>query len=652
MNLLRCVLLCMMGCAVGVVHAALPENNSHVPGIHAIGNGELCVYGRQSDILQIFGSPYSSPAMFEMSLEGDYQVSSQRESQTAIWNHTIAQGTTPVAYHTDFLTVTGRSFIRRVRAEQPLNYRIRIKLEDRYAPYDRFITVKQDLRPIKLKGLNQSYRISLAPGIPFYSSYKAPVGYEYQLLTTGSVALQSDSEDNKTLVLSITPGEGALYVIAGPTESELLTHIIAVTTGSLHAQLKKSESSWKKYSGEQNHFTAENLPESQRPSFQQAVDDIGVLIKSQQGRSGSVLAGIVYHMGYVRDQYGVSRALLALGHHTEARDMLDFYYNVWKDNGYIKNAQAIGYPKIFHRHENDESEITGYLVVQAFDYYQKTKDLAFLKRILPMLEWATQAQRRNLIDGMLPFNGDETYIAGGVVPRKVMYHGSAEATLLFIEGSERLLDFVKKNALWNDDQIASLEGEVSVCCSRYRDNFFRDGALYLNNPEREQKVTYPATRPGVCLYPGHVDYFTETFHYKGCLYFCKDCMAKEHDGVEIPPVELFRIPSASLFPLYINAQLFTDQEKRTLLDQVVDQYRKTGRISSQDRILGYDYGMFLYALAECDDPLAGEIYDKMMAQRDGAGAWVEYYVDGEPSGCRCRPWESGINIEAAIEYAD
>jgi hypothetical protein len=31
---------------------------------------------------------------------------------------------------------------------------------------------------------------------------------------------------------------------------------------------------------------------------------------------------------------------------------------------------------------------------------------------------------------------------------------------------------------------------------------------------------------------------------------------------------------------------------------------------------------------------------------------VEYYKDGVPSGTLCRPWESAINIEAAIEYAE
>ena len=255
--------------------------------------------------------------------------------------------------------------------------------------------------------------------------------------------------------------------------------------------------------------------------------------------------------------------------------------------------------------------------MQAFDYFRKTNDAAFLERILPMLEWATQAQQRNLIDGMLPFNGDETYIAGGVVPRKVMYHGSAEATLLFIEGSSRLLDFVRTRSLWNEDRIAALERDVRQCSDRYRDNFYRDGKLFINNPQREAKVSYPATRPGVCLHPDHFDYFTETY----------------------------------LFPIHINAQLLSDSEKRALLDEVVALYRKTGKISSQDRILGYDFGMFLYALADCGDPLAADVYDRMMALRDDSGAWVEYYVDGQPSGCRCRPWESGINIEAAIKYA-
>jgi hypothetical protein len=41
----------------------------------------------------------------------------------------------------------------------------------------------------------------------------------------------------------------------------------------------------------------------------------------------------------------------------------------------------------------------------------------------------------------------------------------------------------------------------------------------------------------------------------------------------------------------------------------------------------------------------------MMDVRDAAGAWVEYYRDDAPVGCPCRPYESGINLEAALRYA-
>lgn len=637
----------------GPVRSTAGDGNGRVPGVHAIGNGALCVYGKGADVLQIFGPPYSSPSMLGIQLTDDgYRIESSRIPETAVWEHRMIGSSETEALLTDFISDAGCSFVRCIEARSPVRFRVGVCMEDRYAPYAQDITVKADDRlSDQYKGVTSSYRVSIVPGVPFYSNYKSPKGYEYQILTTGSASLQPDPDDPKQLVLEMTSGEGALYVVAGPSASELKQHVEVALGTSLNSQLKKCEKGWESYSAEQTKFRVDRLTGERLQEFNRAVDDIGVLIRSQQGIQGGVLAGIVYHMAYVRDQYGVFRGLLAMGHEAEARKILEFYFGIWQEFGYTKNAQAIGYSGIFHRHENDESEITGYLVVQAFDYYRKTGDAAFIKRILPMLEWATQAQQRNLIDGMMPFNGDETYIAGGVVPRKVMYHGSAEATLLFVEGSNRLLDFVKEQDLWNETRVADLEQDVAECSSRYRDNFFQEGLLWINNPEREKKVVYPETRPGVCLYPGHVDYFPETFHFKGSLYFCEACMKRDTTGIELPTVERFNIPSANLFPIYIDAQLLTDQEKQDLLEQVVDRYRSTGRISTQDRILGYDYGMFLYALTRYDHPLAGEVYDKMMALRDSAGAWVEYYVDGVPSGCPCRPWESGINIEAAIAYA-
>ena len=107
----------------------------------------------------------------------------------------------------------------------------------------------------------------------------------------------------------------------------------------------------------------------------------------------------------------------------------------------------------FHIHENDNVEITGYLIIQAFDYYNASQDKDFLIRIMPMLEWAWFAQVEELKENMLPFNGDETYVAGGILPRTVLCEGSAESTLLFLTAGERLLKFVGKGGLWGSPML-------------------------------------------------------------------------------------------------------------------------------------------------------------------------------------------------------
>jgi hypothetical protein len=42
------------------------------------------------------------------------------------------------------------------------------------------------------------------------------------------------------------------------------------------------------------------------------------------------------------------------------------------------------------------------------------------------------------------------------------------------------------------------------------------------------------------------------------------------------------------------------------------------------------------------------ISGRAMVESATHSAWVEYYEDGKPFNTRCRPWESGINLEAAI----
>jgi hypothetical protein len=154
-------------------------------------------------------------------------------------------------------------------------------------------------------------------------------------------------------------------------------------------------------------------------------------------------------------------------------------------------------------------------------------------------------------------------------------------------------------------------------------------------------------------YPGHGGYCGILKHYKGSLYFCKECFGKADQQLTPEAPEEFYLPSVYLMPIYIGSTLFSRQEKESMLNELVTRYQETGQITisqQDDRLLGYDYGLFLYALTEFNHPLAGEIYSKMMDLRDESGTWSEYYQKDIPSGCRYRPWESGINMEAAINY--
>ncbi|GGC16988.1 hypothetical protein GCM10011386_06020 [Parapedobacter defluvii] len=304
-------------------------------------------------------------------------------------------------------------------------------------------------------------------------------------------------------------------------------------------------------------------------------------------------------------------------------------------------------------------EFTGYLIIQAFNYLEETGDDAFVKEIFPMLNWAWQVQAEELIQGMLPFNGDETYVAGGILPREALCDGSAEATLLFINASEDLLAWSKDKQMWNEKEMTLAEQILTDTKDRYRRNFISEGRLQTNNPDRMEGQEYPLFRHGVCEQIGRVEgceVFGWTQKTQTNRYLCANCFAKS----SLPAVRsnVYFIPSVTLTPCYINDSFLDGNLTSRFVEELASDYIKTGRFPSQQqgtgqyKILGYDYGFFLYALTQINHQLRYKIYEEMMEAIDKTGAWVEYYMEGKPNGTFCRPWESAINIEAAILFAE
>ena len=511
----------------------------------------------------------------------------------------------------------------------------------------------------------------------FYHVYPYPLAVNHQVAWRGPVTLTRQGDH--VYDLECGPGECLLFFVGGVDYPQVIANTETALGSSFELLLEMTRKWWQAFTSSRTDFEA-RLPQAlhpagcsktsphtqpgarkpQRERLLQAVDDTAVLIKTQQAAEGAVLAGHNYHMGYVRDQYGVARGLLAMGHIQEARRILEFYWGIWQRYGRLHNAQAAGVEGAFHVHENDEVEITGYLVRQAFDLLAASSDQDFTRDIFTMLNWAWQAQKKHLVDGMLPFNGDETYVAGGILPRHTLNDGSAEATLLFIDSGEKLLDWVQQRGLWPAEEIGQERSVLAAVRQRYRQNFWKNGRLVTNNPARAAAASLPRFRHGVCekcQAEGRFHGIVWTERNAAGRYLCPECLVSAPFPLAAP--RIYVLQSVSLTPLYFASSLFAAHELAPVVEEIAARYQRTGRLPSRPEedapgegalAVGYDYGFLLYALTELGHPMAGELYEKTLSLVDPVGAWVEYYRDHRPWGTRYRPWESAVNLEALLHY--
>ncbi len=614
-----------------------------ISDITCLGNGKMAVYEHKADILQVFGPPYSAPSVMELRLDKEIEVVSKRDINTAIWHHTLMRNNRKIGEIVDFVVDDLPCFIRKIDISEPIIMTLK------KPAISSWINNKASYPQSSIAGATLS---KTPAGSYVYATYPTAVEAYHQLLLKGSCSLSDKSGEQYSI--TCLPGKSVLTVVGGPSYAECITNtknILLKDPVELQEQTRKW---WLEFSSRRIDFSKTipaNLP--QRDKLIQTIDDVAVLIKTQQSTEGAVLAGHNYHLGYVRDQYGVSRGLLKLGYYSEAKAILEFYWKIWKKEGLLHNAQGIGM-NAFHIHENDEVEQTGYLIQQAFDYLRKTNDNAFVKKIFPMLVWAWESQKKHLIKNMLPFNGDETYVAGGILPRSALFDGSAEATMLFITGGEQFLNWIQKNKLWTTAKIVENRKVLLQTKDSYGENFIEGSMLLTNNPNRMKGEKYPDFRHGVCeslVQPCEV--FSWTQRTETNRYLCPLCFTTKTLPASIP--EKYFLQSVSLTPLYINATVIPEAKLKGFVRDIISSYKKTGKLPSRpdgNSTVGYDFGLFLYSLSLFNEPLKDEIYTKMLGVLDNTGAWVEYYDNNKPMGTRYRPWESAINLEAAIVYAE
>ena len=618
--------------------------------IHCLGNGKLCVYEQGPNLVQVFGPPYSGTAFFKLWLEMDTAVEthSTRQPGAAIWTHQVTASGRAAGQITDLVDAELPVLVRRMELSAALRFRLVVEEP-----------VKIVENGASLANCDGGLLLEVPAGKYYYHIYPFPTVLYHQIAWRGPVTLTKVGPASYDITAG--PGLCEFFFAGGPDYPETVTHAEAALAEPFAGLLARTQRAWAAFTGAGRNFDALLPPDlPQRAHLLQTIDDVAVLIKSQQSQEGGILAGHNYHMAYVRDQYGTSRALLALGHIAEARAVLEFYWRIWQRYGLIHNGQAVKWEGVFHVHENDEVELTGYLIQQAFDLLGYAGDQTFVETIFPMLEWAWQCQVRSLVDGMLPFNGDETYIAGGMLPRSAINDGSAEATLLFITGGEKLLDWVSAEGRWTPEAIAANRRILADVKARYRQNFLSGGQLVTNNPARAAAADLPRFRHGVCekcLEDKTKWYIVWTERSASGRYLCPQCLA-QGPYVKAEPTR-YILQSVSLAPFYLGASIPSAEELSPTILEIAQRFHASGRLPNrQDEdptgeaySVGYDYGFLLNALAALKHPLAGELYQRTLDLVDPTGSWVEYYLDNRPMGTRCRPWESAINLEAILKWA-
>lgn len=369
----------------------------------------------------------------------------------------------------------------------------------------------------------------------------------------------------------------------------------------------------------------------------QIYEDYWYAYRALHSRHGGTVSHLIWNLNYVRDNYGMCRGLLAMGLVEEVKKQLAFDLAVFKKHGFLATAQSVGCDETFHVHECDETENPGYLVMGAFDYLAATGDKEFFMTLIPMLQWAVQAQARHLYDGMMPFCGDETYIAGKVLPRTVLEHGSCESTMLFIQSVKLLQPY------WQDEEINRL-------CEEAERKFFRnfwDNGLLTNQPTRA-KAPLPAKKHGPCVFCYAM---TDIYPNAIGIYTCKNCADRTED---LRVKHSYRLPCVEMEPSYFEFEMISQEQRKAICERYARTLLEEGCISKQGaekKSMGYEYGLLLHGLVQVKSDLAPSVREIILSRRSEHGIWDEYYdLQGNPTGMRCRLWESGVNIMALTEY--
>lgn len=604
-------------------------------GVFFVGNGSVAMAGNGADIVQLFAPCYSLPSVMTLSMVTPMiQAQNNRISGSAGYITRLIDNGTTIGEITDYTHPSYPVFIRRFKLSRPITF----------AFTSSFYSMNTDAI---YEGKAISRLFELPGGTGVFAKAKTDKETFCQLLLSpdcevvdGNVTFPAGDSH----MMFVGGSYGKLGIDSFPNCMELSKEMLEADLDEI---MNDFIAHW------QSIFTRMNINRellANIPDGEELMEAVAAALITQTSVEGGTIAGAFYHLAYGRDMYGVFRGYLALGLYDYARNMVAYMADVYRAKGFMPNASGMGMP-CSHRHENDNVEQTGYYLLELLEYAEAANDIDFLRERMDYAQFLLNAQEKQLVRGMIPFNGDETYIAGGIFPRGGIDHGSMEATALYIGSASRLMNVCEKYELMPKEEIEKHRAVALSAKATFAENFTGENQLYINNPNRIAITDTPDYRHGVCHNCRQITYLLRAPEGG---YLCPACYGKAAAPVDS---NRYSVDCAIWMSVFADCWLLSDEIVRNALARTVQQVRSScyGQ-TNPDNMVGYEYGVILYALSRftAPDTLADyrDILDALLEDRVTGAVWTEYYQNGKPNmhSCPYRPWESAINLCGILEY--
>lgn len=472
----------------------------------------------------------------------------------------------------------------------------------------------------------------LASIAAFAPVFVYPAGAEQfvRIVVAGPVALASEGADGTSVPIAVDPGEIRISVLVGPDLAAVLAEptpyspeLVARSTfayrreviGRLPADLSPLDA------------LLDDHEASGLVSAHDLVEASAYLVTAQQAPDGAVIAGAEFPLAYLRDTYGIALGLRAMGLDEHAAALARFRIAKWAHFGDLANAESIGHDRIRHRHEHDDAESPAYAMLQALDALADDPTL-MTPELDGMLDWCWRAQESRMIDGTLPFNGDETYLAGGFLDRAYIAHASFESTLLAVHSARAYARYLRPRRPRRAEEVSE---RAAAIATGFRDAFTHDGEWVTAGRTR---FDAPG-RFGVCESCGAFP--TSTARRADARYTCVRCRHVAPFPFTWAPVF---VPTAMLLPALIPGPPLPDHEVRAIAHRSAEEL-----LIPDGRSNGHDIPLCLLGLGP-GHPSFGALLRRTLSRFDRAQGWSERYVGDRRDGSRLRPWETALHVHA------